>query len=387
MIKALHLLSDSKFADIHLARFSDPLFDNRFVYLGTTFQYEGSNRPLLEWVIPFSASYDELKQAAGDFDLVFVYNLDYIKSCFINGIAAKVLVCWHLYGTELYNRYAPFRYSIYSDTTQQVLRINRLTILAGRCKKMAGRIKYALLGKRADYDEIQAAMARVNFLAWYSKNEYDFLQAALPFTLPPFLPLNVLVKEPAIPVSMRRPSRAIWLGNSASPENNHLEMLRLFQQASFKEPVILPFSYGGHQRYMRAVKAVQQQTALKMTLLESFTDLEDFSQMLINCRAAVFNSYRQMALGTIFLAIKFGVRVYLNERNPSFSWLKGEGFCLYSIGNDLAKDLQNNQLSLSPGEIKQNQDAYDRLVSPGNNRLFLEHITALVHSRRGEYTS
>ena len=382
MIKALHLLSNSKFADIHIARFDDPSFDNRFVFLATDFQYTGPYLQCLEWVVPFSASYNELKQAAFDFDLVFVYNLDYIKSCFINGLPAHLLVFWHLYGTELYNNFEPFRYSIYSDLTRKILKINRFTIWLARCKKALGSIKYKLLHKRADYDEIRLAIKRVNYLAWYSKNEYDYLQANLSFALPPFLPLSVLVKEPPVPVFMQKPSGAIWLGNSASPENNHVEMLTLFQNASFKEPVIVPFSYGGHTNYTRVIKEFTKRTSLEIELLESFADIDVFSQMLVSCRAAVFNSYRQMALGNIFLALKFGVKVYLNELNPSFSWLKSNGFCLYSIQGDLMKDFKNNQLSLLPETIRLNQEAYHTLVSPGNNRVFLEQITILVNARK-----
>ncbi|HEX9513597.1 MAG TPA: TDP-N-acetylfucosamine:lipid II N-acetylfucosaminyltransferase [Puia sp.] len=379
MTKALHLFSDPKFADIHIDRFNDPSFENRFICLMADFQYEGSNLPLLEWVVPFSSAYDALQQNSSSFDLVFVYNLDYIKSCFINGLPKEVLVVWHLYGTEIYNNYEPFRFSIYSDLTRNILHLNRLFRLKSRVKRVLSRGKYFLLNKKATYDEIHLAILRVNFLAWYSKIEYDYIQSRLPFKLPAFLPLSVLVKEPADLLSSRNRTNSIWLGNSASPENNHLDILTLFFKMAFKDPIIVPFSYGGPELYTRFLKDFKKRTGLNIALLENFVHYNRFTDLIGNCRTAVFNSYRQMALGTIFISIKYGLKVYLNELNPSFAWLKSNGFHLYSIQQDFEADLFNNHLSLPPEYAAQNLEAYDKLISPFNNQLFLKQVTRLVN--------
>lgn len=381
MIKILHLLSDLKFADIHIARFNDPGFENHFVYLSQDFHQDVRNQMLLQQVVLFSHEYKLLQEDAGNFDLVFVYNLDYSKACFINGMAAGVMVIWHLYGTELYNHYHPLKYNIYSGLTRRVLKINRFTILADRGKRIVSRIKYRLLRKRPDYDEIKRAVTRIDFLAWYSRSEYCFLQERLPFELPSFFQLSVLVKEPATAISYNRKEHQLWLGNSASPENNHADILILLEKLSFAGSIIMPFSYGNNPLYSRFVKQFKSSTRLEIMLVESFQEYNEFSEMLATCSVAVFNSHRQMALGNIFLALKFGLKIYLNEMNPSLIWLKELGFFVYSIQQDLTKDLLSNELTLAAVTAKQNEATYQRLTAVENNHLFLTAVSDLVRCR------
>src|SRR5690606_20691484 len=128
------------------------------------------------------------------------------------------------------------------------------------------------------------------------------------------------------------------LGNSASPYNNHLEAIRLLERLNYKGKLFVPFSYGRKKRYVKYIKQICSRSSLDITLFEDFVNGEEYIQKLNGFKLAVFPSYRQMGLGNIFISVRCGMKIYLSQRNPTFNWLIGEGFHIYSIERNLEED-------------------------------------------------
>jgi len=90
----------------------------------------------------------------------------------------------------------------------------------------------------------------------------------------------------------------------------------------------------------------------------------------------VINSYRQMAGNNIFTALGNGVKVYLNRRNVFYTWMKNEGFMIYTI-EDFDADLQNNNLRLTDEITKYHVSQLEKFA----NKYTIEDFQKEIYNR------
>jgi hypothetical protein len=68
-----------------------------------------------------------------------------------------------------------------------------------------------------------------------------------------------------------------------------------------------------------------------------------------------------MAISNIFVALTKGVKVYLNRKNIVMQWLQREGFIVSPI-DELAEDLENGNITLSPEDIMHNSEQFLKFI-------------------------
>src|SRR5690606_40162359 len=73
-----------------------------------------------------------------------------------------------------------------------------------------------------------------------------------------------------------------------------------------------------------------------------FLSIEKFREIYKTTAALVINSYRQHALGNIFTALLYGVKIYLNPKSSTYPWLKQLGFQVFDI-NQLITDIRSEE--------------------------------------------
>lgn len=151
------------------------------------FECNGIYKEEIQYIIPFSNSFLMLSEIISfKYDLIFVYNLEYNKAFLINRISKKSSskIIWNFFGTEIYNNphYLFFK-NLYDVGTKKLIKPNRKI----NVKKYLRWAKYLGKGSRTPQIEIEQAIRRVNYFAWYSKEEYEYLkrQATFFFTLSP----------------------------------------------------------------------------------------------------------------------------------------------------------------------------------------------------------
>ncbi|MEO9023060.1 MAG: TDP-N-acetylfucosamine:lipid II N-acetylfucosaminyltransferase [Ginsengibacter sp.] len=374
-LKILHLMHDEKFIDIFVDKFYRDGISNIIVILKESSNYSGKHTTIIQHVVPFSREYFNLSELMLKQNFVFVYNLDYHKAYLINRLKKikNIKIIWNFFGTEIYNdsRY-PFLQNLYGTHTKQLIReTSDINI-----KKTLRRIKYLLKGRKVPEKEIHFAMKKINFFAWYSKQEYNYLKNKVN-DLPSFLQYPV---DRSVPVlkPIQNPPNKLLIGNSRTPENNHLEILLLLEDVQFDGNVVIPFSYGTDLYYADGLKKYVKSLRLKIKLLENFLPYNEYLVETAYCNIAVYNSFRQMALGNIFISIANGAKVYLSEKNISFSWLKQLGFIIYSIEKDLKKDLEEKDFYLTQNLQVENQNLYYNITSPKNIDIFIKNLSDLA---------
>jgi dTDP-N-acetylfucosamine:lipid II N-acetylfucosaminyltransferase len=112
-------------------------------------------------------------------------------------------------------------------------------------------------------------------------------------------------------------SHNILLGNSAIPENNHLEALQLLATCELgNRKVICPLSYGDSVYADAIAAAGTRLLGDRFVPLRSFMEPRTYAELLAGCSILVMNQLRQQSLGNIVLGLCSGAHVFFNAASP-----------------------------------------------------------------------
>ena len=146
-------------------------------------------------------------------------------------------------------------------------------------------------------------------------------------------------------VSTASQGRDILVGNSASFENNHLELFDLLAECFDLEgrKLIVPLSYGNPWYAEKVIAEGNRLFGDQFVPLTDFLPKEQYIEILDSCGHVFMNHLRQQALGNICIMMLKGAKIYLNAINPLYAWLTGQGAFIDSI-DDVNSD--------SPGKLQ-----------------------------------
>lgn len=132
----------------------------------------------------------------------------------------------------------------------------------------------------------------------------------------------------------------IWLGNSATPTNNHIDtLLSLYKyQAYLKgKKIYIPLSYP-NTWIRNIVKKIGGILYKKSIIpLETFVEREKYNQLMLDCSVMIMPHYMSQAMGNIYTGLWLGMRVYMSKKNISYNYLKRIGIKVFTIEDDLSK--------------------------------------------------
>jgi len=127
----------------------------------------------------------------------------------------------------------------------------------------------------------------------------------------------------------------ILIGNSASPTNNHISILKLLE--SYKNTdikIYCPLSYGDYPDYRN--KVIEEGNKIfndKFIPIIDFMSKNDYETFLRDIDIVVFNHNRQEAMGITISLLGMGKTIYMNQNTTSFKSLTEKGFKVFN--NDL----------------------------------------------------
>jgi hypothetical protein len=88
--------------------------------------------------------------------------------------------------------------------------------------------------------------------------------------------------------------------------------------------------------------------------------------------------YRQQAFGTILMMILAGSKLFLSKFNPLYKWFKNKGVLVYSVEEELGKELN------TPLSIQQKENNKKRLSSFMNETLVCEQLESIVENAKSK---
>lgn len=370
MKKIIHIHSDRKFIS-DSGRFEGENFDNELLILqdnnstGKEYQYKA------RFIEANPENLNKIVGIVNSADMLVIYNLDFFKSQIVNLVDERVKIVWRFFGAELYSRKPHiylsaksrsfFKYRLFKDQIKRIF-------------------PFLFKNEKSFYKAIKKCHAIICVF----EDEYDYLKS-LWGQLPRFIPwslesANYYTKK--IDFNSEYPKEALMIvGNSRSHYNNHLDILELIDTCVVDQKlnIKLLFNYGSKNKYTEKVQEEAGGIA-NVSLIDSFIDSNEFVDFYGPVAAFVNNSYRQMALGNIFMALNRGAKVYLNENNPTYTWLKKEGLFIYEI-KDVKNDLESGQVYLSKSEILHNLDCLKNIEDSNTTANFQSQIIELLNKQ------
>jgi dTDP-N-acetylfucosamine:lipid II N-acetylfucosaminyltransferase len=384
MYKIIHIHNDIKFID-ETVIFENPLFENEVVILGEKGDYKGKYQQTATYLPPSRSKINLLIRHCNNADMVVLHNLCFIKSYIANRLATNVKIAWRFFGHELY------RYDIVaqqSDLTKAMMNPIKFS-LSGWIKRLKSHFPALrglrnLIKLRTLYEyEFRKAMNRVNFFLSHFEEEYRHLEESWP-NLPQFINLPTFdlssLNNNCSDICLYGKENIIIIGNSRNALNNHFDILeKLILSKNFdKYKIFIPFSYDGEKNYVINLKE-KVVNYKNIVLSDVFLPFNDYQKIFKQTSAIVVNTYRQKALGNIFLALKNGVKVYLNTKNTTYAILASKGLYVFPV-DQLYNDLETGNTRLSLEAIKHNADIMRKLADENSIVLFQRQIYQVLNS-------
>lgn len=362
-MKILHIHTDFKFLYVS-ENFNSSDIQNDLLFIGDAqgdervkFQFS-SNRPDL----------DEIVKLADTYDAVVLLDLDQPKSYIANRLREDISIFWLFFGYELYGKL------LYRILGTQTIKLLNKGGIKNRLKNSSS--PFFRLYSKWKLKEFYQAVKRINYFLCLCQEEYVLLSRY--FKLPKFAQRPYVIDSP-LDYTGNKIGNKMMIGNSRAVFNNHLEVLDLLED--FPEVEKYAFlSYGQEKAYYRAV--MEKGAALEnFKPITTFLPKAEFEEIYKNLDAFVLNSYRQMAVGNIFTAIRYGVKIYMNEKNAYYHFLIREGFKIGTL-QTLKQDLQNNNLSLTKEQAIYNGNKLRQLTEKYSKDEFLSNVKQAVKNRK-----
>ncbi|MBU1097103.1 MAG: TDP-N-acetylfucosamine:lipid II N-acetylfucosaminyltransferase [Bacteroidetes bacterium] len=152
-------------------------------------------------------------------------------------------------------------------------------------------------------------------------------------------------------------SNNIFIGNSSTITNNHLEIFNILKDFNLKNrKIIVPLNYGDmYYRKIILKKGIKDFGDTFSPILE-LLQLEDYNKLLLTSSIFIMNHYRPQAMGNIITALWLGGRVYLSKKNVLYNYFKRLGCNIYSIEDNLKPGNKESLEKLHFDEVMHNRE-------------------------------
>ena len=128
---------------------------------------------------------------------------------------------------------------------------------------------------------------------------------------------------------------SVLIGNSATHSNNHLDIFDIIKDT--KKRLVVPLGYGAYDyNYYKHMILTEGNRIFKNNFfpITSFLSRTEYNRVLLSCNTAIMFHIRQQALANIFHCLFLGIRVFLNSKSLTYSYLKDQGMIVFDLRDD-----------------------------------------------------
>jgi dTDP-N-acetylfucosamine:lipid II N-acetylfucosaminyltransferase len=381
MYKLLHIHSNVIFID-HSRRYINNNISNEIAFILDNDTSSNVSSKLNEYGIPFLL-YDNSKKGLKEiivrseqFDGVIFHSLGEPQVKILCGINSKVKTFLKFFGYELYNL------EMKNFLTEKTLKIYQPPVENFSIFSLLKRKLQILLN--LDYyvnlDNQKKIYKKFDAILIVNKYEYEELNHF--FYLPKLIERQLIDQIGDINKCKVIANKAnqVIVGNHGGEINNHIDILDIIKDFDNKSGIEFKmfFSYGNQREYAYKIKKIAMGMN-RVTLIENFLSMKEFEMVYESSAAVVINSYRQNALGNIFMAIEVGCKVYLNKKGSTYKWLISEGFNISEV-SDLENDLKTGNIRLTTDEQQKNIDRFIHVLKSYTVDDFLNNIISVLNT-------
>jgi dTDP-N-acetylfucosamine:lipid II N-acetylfucosaminyltransferase len=365
--KIVHIHTDVKFLQGSEV-FDNEVFDNIKYYIINS--DEKINLPNNVICIQnFEAEFEKLILCLNNASMIVIWGLSAINRDIVLAVNDNVKIAWRFFGFELYSKMVDFTH------TKMTLRASYSFLKRFAYTNTFGKKLLNLKNKNKN-DKFIRSIKRINYFIGLSRIEYEFLKLHFPY-LPEFIFSPFINSYKEFSYSKIKPYKII-LGHNAHAFNNHLEIMELLRNKSNDKDIdfYMFMSYGRNKKYIENVKQNAKQIP-NLTIIDKMLPFDKFVDFYSSSHAFVLNAHRQCGMGNVFVGLKNGVKIYLNEKNIIYEWLKSEGFIIFTI-DDFKRDLSINNFILSEEEALFNFNCFKSLTHKYSVENFQQKIIGIL---------
>jgi dTDP-N-acetylfucosamine:lipid II N-acetylfucosaminyltransferase len=341
-MKIIHLALDEKFIKSAYWQFEKAYPNSNFFFITIPEdQKELEYVDLEENIFIIKSRKEKLNivNNVSDYDLVIFHGMFPQNSYYLNRIkkTPDLKVLWLFFGGEIHDNPLTKLNVGYGDETLKLIHPNVFRQLVNKANKLL--LPYYINFKNPEFSSILTAAKKVDYLGVIMKEEYDLLKKKeiiksnsnwFNFS---YYPIEFIFKGMKDSIVN---GNNIMIGNSATPSNNHAEVLIKLKKIGLKnQKIFIPLSYGD-KIYANKVKRFANFNFMEQVFyLDNFLPLQEYNKIVQNCGFVIMNHSRQQAVGNIFSSLWLGAKLFMKEESTVFKYLKRINILVFSIESDM----------------------------------------------------
>ena len=336
-MKILHLIQDWVFDNTVIRNFSaleaNSKLQNKFVILRASDDKVLRKIELPHLVEVVQTDTEENgRLTAEPFDIIWVHGLTDIKARFILSLTKRPIIMWSTWGYD-YVRFAS-RWLYGPRTTRLWLKVTSI-------RTAVKTVLTYLVAKTPWVRFLPHLHCRFfRMVDFYSTVVPDEEVLLLRIVRPSArrLAFHYASKKgretvmPQVNLDVKR----IWIGNSATLTNNHLDVFPVLEKYREFE-VHAPLSYSTTASDKAAAEVIesngQSRFGERFVAHKEFLPFDEYVRLMGGCAVFVFAHRRQQSCGNIGIALRMGGCVIMDERNPVFNHVRRNGITVYSLSD------------------------------------------------------
>jgi hypothetical protein len=366
----LHIADDEKFLDHSIAVF-EAVNAGKNIYLvnkNTSLVYIKSRHENMICHEYGSKEYAKIINDHRNIEAVVFHDLIHsYKWQLIHEFSKNTHIHWMCYGSELYN--IPYlRGSLYLPLTKNFIKKNTRASITERIEERMpltyNSIYHTFKNNTTQFVQFKKSVERCNSFSSPIVDEIiyveKYLNPKIDFILFHHIILEKLVSYVKGTVCTQQD---FLVGNSANPSCNHLDTFMKLKEINCDQNVYVPLSYPKNARYIEKVQSNGKEIfGDQFKPLTEFLSLPEYSNILKRCGNVVLNFNRQQGTSNIVLAMYLGAKVYLNNDNISYNYLKSLGLKFYDLSELPANFKLENNMDLANYNRKILQEIYGEIA-------------------------
>ena len=343
----VHLFEDQKFVDITIENFESVSKGlNKYIVFSDNKELRYVSRKEDVKIFPNSSYKIEIDLIYEDCQFLIIHFLSPIKLFILKHKPANVKVMWSVWGSDAYDHFK--NQNIFEPLTKNI----RKKSLYQFIKPSILYTYYHLLRYRVKPIRKELKLLeKVNYISTVLPNEFEKISDEFNLVAM-FVDYNYGVNKFTHFQDIKL-GNSILVGNSATASNNHIDIFDIIKNTNKK--IVVPLSYGAYDFKDYKARIISNGKRIfknNFSPITSYLPMNDYNKLILSCNSVIMYHIRQQALGNIFISLFFGMRVFLNSRSVTYSFLKGEGVIIF----DLKQDYKLMGIEMTEDEKKTNRD-------------------------------
>ena len=369
----VHLFEDQKFVDITIENFESVSSGlNKYVVFSNNkkLKYVSNEKDVI--LLSDSSYKVDLDLIYEDCQFLIVHFLSPLKLYILKHKPSHVKVMWSVWGSDAYDHFnnqyhfEPLTSKIRKRSLYQLFKNSSLYIIYHL-------LRYRVKPIRKELDLLK----KVNYISTVLPCEYKKIKHEFDL-IATYVDYNYGINK-FLDFQDIKLGNSILIGNSATSSNNHLDIFNIIKSTNKK--LITPLSYGAYDFKYYQEKIISEGKKLfksHFIPITSYLSTQEYNKLLLSCNTAIMYHIRQQALGNIFNSLFIGMRVFLNSKSLTYSYLKDKGMIIFDlkreyklIGIELNEEQKqiNKEIVLSLRSRKVIKEKTKRIIDLYNSRV------------------